>query len=61
MIKCPKDADINHNDVCDVNLPKSQSEQDADSFDSWFCTRKFGHTGKHHAHDEKGNCRKVWN
>ena len=31
-----------------------------DSPKMFVCTRKDGHKGKHHAHDECGNCYEIW-
>ena len=50
MAKCPKDADgAIELIMCNKRSPGG-----------YFCTRKKGHKGKHHAHAEKGHCCKTW-
>ena len=50
MTKCPPDADMIFDDsqMCNATSPHG-----------FFCTRRAGHSGKHHAH-AAGFCARVW-
>jgi len=50
MTKCPPDADMIFDDsqMCNATSPHG-----------FFCTRRAGHSGPHHAHD-RGDCYEIW-
>ena len=63
-MKCPQDADWEnsrkYDELEDCYKFKILSNTDKITKVLFSCTRRKGHKGEHHCHDERGKCLRCW-